>query len=122
MRSKHAEYELNRYHALRIEAIMMLGGKCSSCGSVDNLEFDHINPKNKSFHISALWSISKQKFLIELKKCQLLCSTCHKIKTSAEKSVPHGGGKKGKRNCGCMPCLEKRREYNRWYAKNIRIR
>lgn len=62
--------------------------KCASCGIGDPrvLEFDHLDPKTKSFGISqALHGIINwDTILIEINKCQILCANCHKIKTSTE--------------------------------------
>ena len=55
---------------------------CSSCGYKDNtaaLQFDHIDPATKlkpgGKAIDYSWSISKIKR--EVKKCRVLCATCH---------------------------------------------
>lgn len=109
------EYMKNRYHERKQEAIELLGGHCYSCGSTRRLEIDHVDPSTKSFSISKLWSISRERYFEELKKCQLLCYDCHLIKTSDDIGVPHGGGVSGKRNCACIPCREKRREYMKRY-------
>jgi len=44
--------ELERYHERIGEALDILGGKCIKCGSLENLEFDHIDPSSKLFTIS----------------------------------------------------------------------
>ncbi len=75
------EYMLNRYHELRDTWIVKLGGKCIRCGSTSLLEFDHIDPKTKSFTIGKLYSINKEDFQKEVAKCQLLCRSCHESKT-----------------------------------------
>ena len=102
---------IERYHRLRNEWLESQGGKCVACGSVDNLEIDHINKEDKSFSISKLWSIAKEKRESELEKCQVLCSTCHRKKTASEVEVPHGGGVTGKGKCRCDPCRLKKNEY-----------
>src|SRR5216117_3200210 len=79
-----ADYMLKRYHERRKEAIESLGGKCIKCGSVENLEIDHIDPKTKSFNFSKIWSFSPEKYSKELEKCQILCKDCH-MKKSREK-------------------------------------
>lgn len=61
---------------------------CAMCGHKDIrvLEFDHIDPKTKKNTISNLlymemkWETAAE----EMKKCQILCSNCHSIKTSTE--------------------------------------
>lgn len=59
---------------------------CNSCG-VKNplvLEFDHIDPENKSGNILCnkfIKAVSTQELVDEVRKCQVLCANCHKIKT-----------------------------------------
>lgn len=52
---------------------------CAKCGSNENLELDHIDPKNKVTH--KVWSRNKNFREKELLKCQVLCKKCHKEKT-----------------------------------------
>tara|TARA_B100001250_G_scaffold27820_1_gene22890 strand:+ start:216 stop:1094 length:879 start_codon:yes stop_codon:yes gene_type:complete len=56
-----------------------MGGKCVICGATENLQFDHINPLEKSYNIST--NFFRQDVDEELAKCQLLCSRCHLEKT-----------------------------------------
>lgn len=81
----HREYNRKRYHAKRKAYIEKLGGKCVSCGSVDELQFDHINPEDKSFSVGMLLSHSKSTVDNEIEKCQLLCKSCHTKKTKENK-------------------------------------
>lgn len=76
------DYMRNKYKQRREDAISSLGGKCEHCGATENLEFDHINAKEKSFSLFKSPNMSKEKFEIELAKCQLLCGDCHKVKSS----------------------------------------
>ena len=63
--------------------IEMLGGKCVGCGTTENLQFDHIDRKQKLFTIGKRLEYSlEDKLIPEAKKCQLLCKTCHQIKTT----------------------------------------
>jgi len=62
---------------LREILLEKLGGKCVECGSTKALEFDHIDPKTKSFNISAGYNKPKEVLEKELSKCQLLCNKCH---------------------------------------------
>jgi len=59
----------------------MLGGKCVKCNSTENLHFDHIESKSKVFSIGDKITYPKEKIINELKKCQLLCRSCHTLKT-----------------------------------------
>ena len=63
--------------------IEMLGGKCVGCSTTKNLQFDHIDRKQKEFTIGKSLDYSLENKLIpEAKKCQLLCKKCHQIKTT----------------------------------------
>jgi hypothetical protein len=104
-------YLLARYHKRRSEAVISLGGRCAVCGVTEELEIDHTDPALKSFDISKLWSVSRERFEAELEKCQVLCKQHHVEKTRREQSVDHGGGASGKRNCPCRPCKQKKAEY-----------
>lgn len=60
-------------------SIEYLGGCCSRCGYKrynGALEFHHRNPAEKDFEVSA--SLSWDKIQLELDKCDLLCSNCHR--------------------------------------------
>lgn len=114
------EYMLKRYHARRANAIEMLGGVCAQCGDIEDLELDHIDPYDKSFSISKMWSVSHANFMRELGKCQLLCNYCHKKKSSEEASVEHGGGVSGKRNCSCDLCKARKADYMKSYVRTGR--
>ena len=62
-----------------------LGGKCVRCGSIENLEFDHIIKETKSFTIgSSLTCFSIEELILEVDKCQLLCRPCHIDKSHEE--------------------------------------
>lgn len=74
---------------LRHQMMQYLSDKsCVICGVSDPriLEFDHINPKMKSFSISRAITnvLSWETILNEIEKCQVLCANCHKIKTAEE--------------------------------------
>lgn len=84
---KMAEYMLRRYHQRRKDALDYLGGACAVCGTQETLEIDHIDPEQKSFYISQLWSVSQERFTQELSKCQLLCNKHHVEKSRPELSA-----------------------------------
>lgn len=108
-----AEYRLR----MRARCLSYLGGRCAKCGTKVDLQFDHIILGTKAFEISTAirdgyaWARVQP----ELDKCQLLCWQHHIGKTAMERSVPHGGGKSGKKNCPCGPCRARKREYMRDY-------
>lgn len=60
-----------------------MGGKCQLCGYSrcnDSLEFHHLNPNQKDLSFGGIRAniVSWAKIVIELRKCILLCSNCHK--------------------------------------------
>ena len=76
---KHQKTILRR--SMKMQAIKLLGGKCSICGynkCIDALEFHHKNPKEKDFKIGAGNTISWDEYKKEAQKCILVCSNCHK--------------------------------------------
>ena len=82
-KDKRNQYHRDRYNQKVKECKTILGGKCVVCGATENLEFDHIDPKTKLFNITVYVTGGKSKdvFMEELNKCQLLCVECHKNKT-----------------------------------------
>lgn len=57
-------------------------GPCVLCGSDKELEVDHVNRLDKVSH--GVWSWAKPRREAELKKCQVLCHKCHKLKSASE--------------------------------------
>ena len=57
---------------------------CQCCGYKTHacaLDFDHLNPTTKVRGIAQLCTANTSKLLQEIKKCQVLCANCHRIKT-----------------------------------------
>lgn len=89
----------NSYHSQTKRAlkrklvfIQMLGGKCSICGYDKNmaaLEFHHRDSNEKNFPLSVreLSNTREDLLLEELKKCDLICSNCHKEKHYPEMDI-----------------------------------
>lgn len=81
------QYQQRRRTKRREYAINKLGGKCTNCGTIENLEFDHVIPINEpkgKRRISELLTARIYRLNAELELCQLLCEECHKIKTAFE--------------------------------------
>lgn len=117
-------YHLKRYYRLRGEAISSLGGKCKKCGSIDRLELDHINSKEKEIDVSKMLSVSLERFWNEVNKCQVLCRECH-----FEKTLTDCGRKKAKgthgtissyRYCKCNLCREANNKHSNAYRREKR--
>ena len=96
----------------------LFGSRCTNCGSIESLHFDHVLPEDKSFSISDKWYYELEKLLPELQQCQLLCSSCHGIKTRADYGarpmIIHGTRSMyNNKKCRCADCLFANTEYHR---------
>lgn len=113
-------YMLERYHRRRSQAIEILGGRCVDCGNTEQIEFDHVNPEDKSFNVAkAFTSMAEKKLWLEITKCALRCKPCHKFKTDMiDNAVGHGEGKTGKRNCRCDLCKPLKNMYAKEFRRN----
>jgi len=109
------EYRLKK----KIYWMSLLGNKCSNCGSIKNLEFDHIDRKTKNFSISMMYDKKEIDVIEELKKCQLLCNNCHKEKTKKEwdtgiikawRKLPDHSMYGYSKGCRCDICKEAKRK------------
>lgn len=78
---KNKYYVDKRRKNLKQESIAYKGGSCQCCGynrSHWALEFHHLDPKEKDFHLSkGGHTRSWDKIKEELNKCILVCSNCH---------------------------------------------
>lgn len=77
--------------------ITLKGGGCEVCGYKKNmtaLEFHHINPKDKKFEVNlnSLSSRNLDVLLLELNKCKLLCSNCHREHHNASLDMSYFAG------------------------------
>jgi hypothetical protein len=72
----------------------MIDKGCEQCGIDDIrvLDFDHLDPKLKSFGIARAInaSYSWEKIQEEIKKCRILCANCHRIRTAEQYSWRKG--------------------------------
>lgn len=97
--------------------IEFLGGRCVKCGSIDNLEFDHIIRSSKKFCVGGNLGLVRGRLKEELLKCQLLCHDCHLKKTNKELSrgVPVHGTISTYNNykCKCTKCRRAWADYMR---------
>ena len=79
------EYQRNRWHERKMDAIKYLGGVCQDCKQMPHpavMQFHHLNPSEKDFSWNKgrlrNWNSVKK----ELDKCVLLCANCHCIRHS----------------------------------------
>jgi 5-methylcytosine-specific restriction endonuclease McrA len=120
------DYMRARRKARRAKFIELLGGKCSSCGSTEDLQFDHANAKKKEFDLNSIKDGKENTIVKELKKCVLLCSECHLSKTKANKEHVNKNKKPARHGtlwmyknykCRCRKC----RMAMSVYIKNKRV-
>lgn len=73
-----SDYRRNR----KINLLRVAGNKCNLCGydkAISALEFHHIDPTQKEYSIASKGTCHNiQKDLLEVKKCILVCSNCHR--------------------------------------------
>jgi hypothetical protein len=83
-KDRRREYVTRYQLKKKIQAIMVLGGKCYGCPEEHPaaLQFHHRDPFEKSFSVNAKTLSSPGRYpwkvvLEEIKKCDLLCGNCH---------------------------------------------
>ncbi len=77
----HKQYTLAVFRKKKEDAIVYKGGSCSICGYdkySGALEFHHIDPNDKDEHFTSMRHWRWERMRIELDKCVLLCSNCHR--------------------------------------------
>lgn len=95
----------NRWLQERRSKWISENGPCRGCGSTEELEVDHVDPKEKEYHPTRLWSLKEETRIEELAKCQVLCKACHRQKSNEEMSRPITHGLMGyHRSCRCITC------------------
>ena len=83
IRRRYAKRASQRGKERRARLLKMSGGACCKCGydrCTAALDFHHRKESNKLFQlsISNLWSKAWETILSEWRKCDLLCSNCHR--------------------------------------------
>lgn len=85
---------LGVYARKRMELVNTLKERpCLDCGKTFPtacMDFDHVRG-TKRLHISALQNRSLTLLLEELEKCELVCSNCHRIRTSMRRAAIRSG-------------------------------
>ena len=82
--------KLKQRKMLKKKAVEYLGGLCVDCGIVSEYpeiyDFHHWDADNKDMKISRLIDTTRdwRKIQVELDKCVLLCSNCHRIRHAKE--------------------------------------
>jgi hypothetical protein len=80
--------QINRWRGIKKKAIAYKGGCCVKCGYSAHyapLQFHHRDPEHKEVSWTKLRLRSWDKIVVELDKCDLVCSNCHFIIHSVSK-------------------------------------
>src|SRR5690348_17336462 len=75
-----------RQREIKQKCVDLKGGECIVCGYnkyLAALDFHHLDPSQKSFSVTG-YTTSWEKIIVELDKCILLCSNCHRAVHSGE--------------------------------------
>lgn len=75
--------QMKRWNRNKIKAIEHLGNQCKDCGNKFHpacYDFHHRNPIEKEFVWDKLRLKSWDKIVLEIAKCDLLCSNCHRMR------------------------------------------
>ena len=76
-----------RKREIKDKAVQYLGGKCLDCGVEGNpwiFDFHHRDPEEKEFHWGNHRTSNWENLKVELDKCDLLCSNCHRTRHHKE--------------------------------------
>lgn len=77
------QYYVERWREKKRRAIEYKGGSCQHCElrteHYSIYDFHHTRGSDKEFDWRRLKKLSWDKIMIELDKCELLCSNCHRI-------------------------------------------
>lgn len=87
MATREEQREYQRQWVAKRRSDFFLGKSCAECGSVEQLELDHVDRATKVHH--AIWSWSQVRREAEIAKCQILCHDCHKAKSHASGDFVH---------------------------------
>ena len=75
-----ARKTIERQRETKKQAVEYKGGKCQICGYnkyFGSLDFHHLNPSTKDWHLSDFRSYCLENIKKEIDKCILVCSNCH---------------------------------------------
>lgn len=113
---KETKFDKKEYQRIWLQARrnrwLEQNGPCKVCGTWEDLEVDHIDPSQKQYKISTIWSRSQEVRDNELTKCQVLCKKHHLEKTLAERPQPEHGtvNMYDDHACRCDDCRSAKRK------------
>jgi 5-methylcytosine-specific restriction endonuclease McrA len=117
---------LKYYRDRRTEWLIKLGGRCVECGSTDDLHLDHKDPSSKLLELGKQWALEKSVVDTEVEKCQILCSSCHRVKSTLERGQTPARGTHGTlssyRYCRCSECKTAWNNHSKLYRRERKLR
>ncbi len=87
-RCPSCETKIRRYRC-KLRAVALKGGHCVKCnwtGPIAAFDFHHRDPTQKDFGIGSVSQKSWAVIVVELEKCDLLCSNCHCVVHATDES------------------------------------
>lgn len=83
MKKRSSQAVIDWRKRTKIRIVESMGGKCVCCTynrSVEALELHHLDREDKNFGFGGIRANPKSwdKIVVELRKCVLVCSNCHK--------------------------------------------
>ena len=117
-KQQRLEYQ-KRWTAAR-RAKWFSGKSCAVCGSIEDLELDHIDPSKKISH--RIWNWSWQRIEQEVAKCQVLCHDHHLEKTKKDLlkiRPPQHGRTLYNKGCKCEICFAAQQLHNSQRYNNL---
>lgn len=96
--------------------------KCLTCGVKENLVLHHLNKDTKEGH--NIWSWSEKRRVAEIKKCIVLCDSCHRKIHDEERRVEqiHGTDSCYTHGCRCDRCKKAHILRCNEYRKRLKIK
>lgn len=92
-REKKLRATRERYDALRVFTNWLKLLPCSDCERTfptEHMEFDHRDPTEKAWSVSAMFRQSPEVVQAELTKCDVVCHGCHMIRTANWRAAKRG--------------------------------
>jgi hypothetical protein len=96
LNSKNREMHRNNFIDIINPIIKKKGGACKDCANSDMrvLEFDHLDPEDKSFNVSFRHNRNASDIEKEAEKTELVCVNCHRLRTSKQYTRNSNNAKK----------------------------
>jgi hypothetical protein len=109
---RNREREIQRVRARQAATVALLRdlrkGPCADCGMIfepHQMDFDHRDPADKLFRVTEgrAMLMSRTRLFSEIDKCDVVCASCHRLRTSAahlNQTTPRARGQGSSRYIG----------------------